>query len=379
MTLWRDHGTSQSKGNHMAASMQTAMAAPFPSKSELMRELAPFAKLRTSTGMIIFVEQMVLYWGAIAVILFAPSLPLKIVASIFAGIKMTAFYSLGHDAGHRALVANRTLNWWISELFSVFAWQNNRLWVHDHQVLHHPLANGDHPDFYQPFSKPAFDALSPSRKLLERFIRAPNFLGFGINFLFFWLPTRLIPSAKTPARDVAPAWRFLVVIIAYQALFLTALSLAPSFAPITLLQSLLLAFCIPMLIYAMVTGGSLYLLHTHERLPWFKGDMERKGMYAPELCALHLTLPDRIHKAIHNTFAHSVHHAHPGIPPYNLLDAQKHFDKLMGKRTVVVPLTLGNAIRTLQSCKLYDYDRHQWLDFDGKPTTGMIDLEMRGA
>jgi omega-6 fatty acid desaturase (delta-12 desaturase) len=143
--------------------------------------------------------------------------------------------------------------------------------------------------------------------------------------------------------------------------------------------SLLLGFLLPLVIFATVTGASLYLMHTHRNIPWFKGTAARKGDYAPELCATHLTLPRPLSKFVHHVFAHSAHHAHAGVPVYNLLDAQLHLNRLLGNRAVVEPLSLWGALATMNACKLYDYDRHQWLDFDGKPSAPPIRLNARAA
>lgn len=350
------------------------------SRAELLRELAPYAKPSNAKGLKLFVQEYLMYWGAIALIVFAPWMSVKILASLFAGLKLASFYILGHDAGHRILVADKRLNWWLAQLFSIPAWQNHRLWILDHHLLHHPKTNGEQHDFYKPYSKAEFDRLSWFQQMVERVVRAPNVIGFGLNFLFRWLlTTRLVPTRDTPRRHLSSAWRHFAALAAYQVAFVAFLCYAPYFASITLQNALVLGFALPFCLYSIVTGGALYLMHTHARLPWFKGSIERKGDFAPELCAMHMTLPDAVHKLIHNVFAHSVHHAHHGIPPYYLLDAQKHFDKLLGDRCLVEPMTVRGAIATLNMCKLYDYEKHQWLDFDGNPTSEPIRLDARGA
>ena len=42
-------------------------------------------------------------------------------------------------------------------------------------------------------------------------------------------------------------------------------------------------------------------------------------------------------------------------------------------------MTVSGAIATMRACKLYDYEKHQWLDFDGIPTAPPINLAARGA
>ena len=355
-------------------------ARPAFSKQTLLKELAPFAQKSTRKGLVLCLHELVVYGALIALVLFVPSLTVKILASIVAGFKLTAFYTLGHDAGHGSLVEDKQLNWWLAQALAILSWQNHKLWVLDHHLLHHPKTNGEQYDFYRPCSKAEYDALSPAARWFERFVRSPNLIGFGVNFICrWWVTTRLAPTSQTPRQHVAAAYAHLASVLVYQAAFIGFLLWAPTFAPITQAQAIWLGFALPLAIFALVTGASLYLMHTHERLPWFKGSISRKGDFAPELCAMHMTLPRPLHKFIHNVFAHSAHHAHPGIPPYNLLDAQLHFDKLLGERALVEPMTLRGALRTMRVCKLYDFDKHQWLDFNGTPTTAPINLANRGA
>jgi omega-6 fatty acid desaturase (delta-12 desaturase) len=64
---------------------------------------------------------------------------------------------------------------------------------------------------------------------------------------------------------------------------------------------------------------------------------------------------------------HNAHHALPGIPFYRLKTAQTLLrDRIGAIRTTF--LTPGNYLRSVRACKLYDYDRNQWTDFDGRPT-----------
>jgi omega-6 fatty acid desaturase (delta-12 desaturase) len=70
----------------------------------------------------------------------------------------------------------------------------------------------------------------------------------------------------------------------------------------------------------------------------------------------------------HNTFAHPVHHLHPKIPCYRALDAQRALDRRLGPAAVVSTLSFAWLFDTMRRCTLYDWERQQWLDFDGRPT-----------
>jgi acyl-lipid omega-6 desaturase (Delta-12 desaturase) len=72
----------------------------------------------------------------------------------------------------------------------------------------------------------------------------------------------------------------------------------------------------------------------------------------------------------HDVMDHPVHHLHPRIPCYRLRAAQAKFNELLGEHAIVEKYTLRSFLRALRTCKLYDFENHRWLDFDGKPTTG---------
>jgi omega-6 fatty acid desaturase (delta-12 desaturase) len=42
-------------------------------------------------------------------------------------------------------------------------------------------------------------------------------------------------------------------------------------------------------------------------------------------------------------------------------------------------MSFSGVFGTLKACKLYDFERHQWLDFAGNPTTRPINLAARNA
>ncbi|MEO8121299.1 MAG: fatty acid desaturase [Rhodoferax sp.] len=363
----------------MQAVKSDSTAPPPLSKAALMRELSTFARPSNKMGLLLFVRDYLLYWSLIAAVLFVPSMPLKILASVLVGIRLTSFYTLAHDASHRTLVASRPLNWWLAMLLGVPSFQNYRMWTHDHNMVHHPKTNGDHFDFYRPYSKKEFDSLSKFEQLMERVYRAPNVVGLWLYFMIRWLPTRLSPNPRTPKTHRTIAWRYSLVLVGYHSLFVTMLCLAPGFSSISLTASLLLGWILPLCVHTLISSASLYLMHTHRKIPWFKGEISRTGDYAPELCSTVFTLPDWLSKIVNNVYCHAVHHAHAGISSYHALEAQKHMNKLLGNRMVVEPMSLQGAIATMKACKLYDFEKHQWLDFNGSPSASPINLSARGA
>ena len=72
---------------------------------------------------------------------------------------------------------------------------------------------------------------------------------------------------------------------------------------------------------------------------------------------------------LHNIMHHPAHHIDPTIPLYELPDSQAQLEHHSPDDSIVVRLTLAEFLRICRLCKLYDYRRHCWLDFDGHPTT----------
>jgi acyl-lipid omega-6 desaturase (Delta-12 desaturase) len=342
-------------------------------KADILAALSLFARPSTARGLAIFFAEYLAYWAAIAAVLWAPWLLVKILASLFAGVKLSAFVTLGHDAAHRTLVANRRMNWWLAVLLFIPCAHNYRLWIWDHHEVHHPETNGDHFDSYTPYSKQEFERLPWHLQWFERLIRSRSFIGFGLHYLLQRMSSvRIFPRTMVPARHRVSAWRHFAVLLIFHIIFIACLLSAPAFAPVSMAQALLLGYALPLFLFACLTGGSLYLMHTHPAVPWFKGELDRRGAGAAELCSTHLALPKTVSRLVHNVFAHSAHHAHAGIPSYRLLEAQAVLDGLLGAHAVSEPMRLSGVLQTLKTCKLYDFEKHQWLDFAGAPTTAPL-------
>ena len=359
---------------------------PFPShtpppisRTQLIKELMAFATPSYKRGLFVVARDLLLYWALLAVIVFVPAFGWKVLASALLGLRMTSMYTLAHDASHSALVPGKRANWVIALLLGVPTFQNFRLWTHHHNQIHHPRTNGDHFDFYTPLSKAQYDALPAYRQWLERVYRSPNVLGLLLYWLIEWIPGRLRPTASTPQKHRVLAWRYASLTVCFHACLLGALAWSSTFAPVTWLTAVTLGWVVPVLLHFLISSASLYLMHTHPKLPWFKGDIQRTGDYAPELCSIVLTTPDWFSKMVNNVYCHAAHHAVHRVPTYNLLDAQVRMNELLGNRLVVEPLSPALVLRTLRTCKLYDYDKHQWLDFAGNPSAPPINLAARGA
>ncbi|RJF92461.1 fatty acid desaturase family protein [Noviherbaspirillum saxi] len=337
---------------------------------ELVMAMAEYARPHTWKGLALFLSDAALYVGAICAVLFAPSLILKILASLIAGVKLANLATLAHDGAHNSLTASRRLNWLLSVLAFMPCLFNYRLWVYDHHALHHPHTNGEHVDSYQPLSKDSYDALPSLKKWWYRFSRTGNPLAFGTYYIVQrWWQVKLVPRSFLPQDRLASAWRHFGFLSLYFAAFIGLLLAAPNFAPVSSLTAVLLGFIVPFFVFQTLLAFSLYVNHTHPDIPWFDRPSTLRATLKPEFMTVHLRFPKWFSTLAHNFYDHPAHHTYPAIPCYELGKAQAHMNHLLGHEAVVVDFSLRSMAEIFSKCKLYDYANYQWLDFDGRATT----------
>ncbi len=115
---------------------------------------------------------------------------------------------------------------------------------------------------------------------------------------------------------------------------------------------------------------TLYVQHTHPRVPWFRGRVDRSTVAPQEAISVHLKFPAPLSWFMHHVYDHAAHHIHPGIPCYLLPEAQARLNGLVGDRAISDTFSLSWLFSVMTRCKLYDFENHRWTDFEGRPTTG---------
>ncbi|MCP5144063.1 MAG: fatty acid desaturase [Gammaproteobacteria bacterium] len=341
-------------------------------KRTALREIAPYAKPSNAIGLTLFLIDYTVYWTAIVGVLFLPDLWMKFLAATVAGFKMGGLKTLGHDAAHGALVANRKLNWLLGVLVYMPCLYNYRMWVYDHHIGHHPRTNGPHKDTYTPFTKAEYDAMPAWRRAMERLYRSPALIGLSFYYLIErWWDMKVFPRAHMPERYRRAAWPHFAFLMCFATVYIGTLIAAPAYTNLTSVQAVLLGFVWPFLVFMWNTGFALYLQHTHPRILWLRGADEDNAPYydRSELMSVHWVFPGWFGTMIHDVMDHPVHHLHPRVPVYKLRAAQAHLNELLGEYAIVEKFTWSTLFDTMRRCKLYDFENHRWLDFDGNPTT----------
>lgn len=340
-------------------------------RRELLRRLSVYATRSTPRAAWYFFSDMAIYALAIAGVLLLPIFSLKLLSSVLAGLALGRLFSFAHNAAHENLARSKKLNRVMAFIsFTPFLY-NYRLWVFEHHKWHHPLLNDSKPDAYKPFSKDEFDQLPQWRRALERFYRAPNIVGWGAYYLIErHFKTKVYPPKYVQGRYRKLAWINTIWLLGYNVIFVLFLVDAPRYATnLTLFASLGLGFVVPFLVFEIADGFTLYAQHTDPLVAWFKDTaVNRDGPGRGELLTVHLQVPRVYRWWSHETHAHPVHHLLPGIPFFRAHEAQQELDHLLGPLAIVRRISLQWWIDTMRRCKLYDWEKHQWLDFNGNPT-----------
>lgn len=341
------------------------------SRAELVRLLSPYAQSSTPIGLGLLAFDILQYAAAIAGVLCLSPILAKLACGIYAGVRLGSLLILAHDAAHQCLVRGRRRNKLLAVIAFVMCLHNYRLWIIDHHGFHHPNTNGGHKGTYTPFSLDTFRSLPSWRRQLERFYRSGNPFGMAVHyFKERWLHALFLPNDRIcPEKaDEVSAWRHAAVVIGYLAAWLLAMLLAPQYSETSASAAVGFGFVVPLVVFHVLVGFVEFAQHTHPNVGWFQR-MEDKPRFAEsELVSVHLKTSSILGVLMHHVLDHPVHHVHARVPCYRLRRAQQHLNELLGARAVVDNLSLAWYIRTIRTCKLFDFAHQRWLDFDGTPT-----------
>src|SRR5271166_5916802 len=126
---------------------------------------------------------------------------------------------------------------------------------------------------------------------------------------------------------------------------------------------------LPWLLWIWFMGFVSFIQHTHPRLAWYDRLDEWSFYHVQLKSTAHVVFPWPIGSVLHNIMEHAAHHLDPAIPLYELPRGQRLLEQKCPEHAVVIPWTPMDYFRTCAACKLYDFRRHCWTDFNGMQTT----------
>ncbi len=297
---------------------------------------------------------------------------------------IAALFIIGHDAAHNSFTQYGWLNRFLGRLLLLPALHPYTSWVHAHNTLHHGGTNlrGKHPDFV-PFTKAEYDRLPGWRRLLERLYRSPVGPGFSymIGFYFGYL---LFPDEeRRPPQRRQFEWDRLLV-AGFFVLQIVGMYLLARHTPGLLVPPLPHAFMeviVPWAFWVQFMGFISFVQHTHPRLAWYDDPREWSFYHVQLKSSTHVVFPFPMERIIHNAMDHAAHHLDPGIPLYHLPQSQRLLEESCEEHAAVIRWSPWQYWELCRVCKLYDFQRHCWTDFEGNVTseTGLTGLAFKDA
>jgi omega-6 fatty acid desaturase (delta-12 desaturase) len=339
---------------------------------ELRASLAPFRYRPAALAALHLTVVCALYTAAFAGALRAPDLPVRVLCGLFAGIFSGNLFMMGHDACHGSFTASPRLNELFGRIAFLSSYHPYGPWESTHNHIHHVFTNLKSRDFvWTPLSRAEYAERSPLRRWLYRAYRTP--LGIALYYpIEIWSRWLAFPPRKAlvKPRPIHGIDRALVLtfFVAQLAAIGTVAKDAPT--PIsTVLGGIMLAVLLPWSVFSWMIGFVTYFNHTHPKVRWFERREEWSALAGTIDGTVHLEFPRWSRLLSSNIMNHVAHHLDPHVPLVRLHVAQARVTASLPGRVLVQPWSMRALLDVQRHCRLYDYERHRWLDYDGRPTT----------
>jgi omega-6 fatty acid desaturase (delta-12 desaturase) len=323
--------------------------------AQLRQILRPYRAKSDAFAVALFTADCAMYGVFTVIAAGHASMLVRFAAGTAAGVLLAVLFVVGHDACHGSFTSRRWLNLGIGRIAFLPTLTPYSTWELSHNLTHHVYTNLKQVDYvWRPLSKSEYDALPEWRRRLERVYRHP--VGLALYYpLEIWWKRLLFPSGK----------RIYTVDSAIcVAVFLLVFGMvAPSG-----LAAILLAMAWPFAVWNWLMSWALLAQHTHPDVPWFDDEREWRAAQAQTRVTVHVNAPRPLNFMLHRIMEHTAHHLDVTVPLYHLAAAQAELERECDE-IVVEHWTPRSFLEGLRACKLYDYTRRQWLDFDGNPTS----------
>ncbi len=332
-------------------------------------KISGLARANLPLALLILSVDIVIYVGAVAIILLSDDLLIKAACAGLAGFMISQLFVIAHDAAHQAYVPNKKLNAFIARLCFLPSLHNYSLWLYIHNQIHHGYPNVKNLNSWSPKSWDEYSAMPRWRQAVERIYRSP--LGFGPYYIVErWFKEKIYPKKHIPKNYHQRAWKDVALLAVYFVGFASIISATAYFHHTSIVSGLFWAFLVPFIVWNYAVGMTIYLHHTHQTIKWYESLSEWKSsVHSAEEIATHVKYPFWYNLITHNIYLHPIHHFNPRVPLYRLKQAQKILTEGSNNKMHIYQFRARDMLRTLSDCKLYNYARHEWLDFNGDLTS----------
>ncbi|WP_306252724.1 fatty acid desaturase [Parvularcula sp. IMCC14364] len=295
----------------------------------------------------------------------------RVLACMVHTITLSVLFTIGHDCVHNAFFRTRFWNRWGGRFAFGFLLHSTSLWKQVHNINHHGRTNlKGVDDVWAPFSPEEFRTLPGWRQWLERVYRGP----FG--HLIYYQSQYLLPKVILPIwGETRIHWRKHVfdsgfVVFFCAGLILLTLGLKALVNPQgSLWVALLLASVIPFIIWNALLSFTIYVQHTNPGVHWFDRLDDWSHHNAHIRGTVDTILPTGVIPLYAEVMRHTAHHDNPTTPIYALPVAQERLNALHTDDITRFRVNWPEYWQIVRACKLYDYRKRCWTDFDGQPTS----------
>jgi omega-6 fatty acid desaturase (delta-12 desaturase) len=335
-------------------------------------------------GSVLFSVAVVAYIASMVGAVWLPTFFGRTVSLSVTPLLIGSLFIIGHDAAHNSFTPYGWLNRLLARLALLPAWHPYTAWVYAHNTLHHGGTNlrGKHPDFV-PLTKEEYDRLPRGRRLLEKLYRSPlgsgpsYLIGFYLNYILFPNKQRRPPLRREFERDRQLVFAFFLLQIL--GMYLLARHTSGLFLP-----PLAYAFfdvMLPWVLWVQFMGFLSFIQHTHPRLAWYDDPKEWSFYHVQLKSSTHVVFPFPIERMLNNIMDHAAHHIDPAIPLYHLPRSQHLLEQSCEEHVAIIRWSPWQYLELCRICKLYDFQRHCWTDFEGNATSdvGLPGLAFKGT
>ena len=333
----------------------------------LRDEMRPFLVRHDGLAYAAVALDFCVYIGATFLAVIVLPVWLKALLAVVAGTMISTLFVLGHDAAHGGLTSKRWANRALGRLVFLPSLHNYTLWLIQHNRLHHQLPNVRRMNSWWPLTVEEYNAMPAWRRLLERIYRGG---GTGLYYLIErWWKDKFYPGHDVdPNLRRAALWDFGLLAVWLVALLGALMWVSDLWGEGSPLEAVFWGFVLPFTIWNCNMGLTVFLQHTHPDVPWFRTEEEARSYAGQEELTIHVEFPRWYGLLSHDIMDHPAHHINPMIPFYQLHRAQARLNEVLGHDAVVESIGFRYLRSLMRRCKLYDYDRREWLDFSGRRT-----------
>lgn len=356
-------------GSRKFIDQQTNTAAvTLPTRKTIRAWLAPMKKQRTTRAIWLLIVDLAVYGSLLAgTVAFEPWWA-KLICGLGAGICIGRLFIIGHDACHQSFTPNAKLNKVLGRISMLPSLTPYSLWQVGHNVVHHGYTNLKGTDFvWAPLTREEYQAMSPSRRVLEHIYRS----GWGpwlYYFIEMWWLRMFFPNKQYMATRRTEFLLDSIVSAVGGTAWIGGMIAAAVATGQPVWLILLFGFLVPFLVWNALIGFVVYVHHTHPKVQWHDDKKEWAATMPFVSTTVHLIFPFRFGGMFHHIMEHTAHHVDMSVPLYNLKEAQAILEENLPDQIIVQRFSWRWYFDTARRCKLYDFRQRCWTDFAGRTT-----------